>query len=151
MGLFKSDKNLAEQLADRDAQIADLTARIEAAEATVGEKLEAAKAMEAVHSAVVAEFNAKAEANAAAIAAKEAELVAATAEVENLKAKLASPPDAYKHASDGVKTPVAEGGDGEGKSYWAQYYAIESGAERTKFWRAHRKDLENEQQNAVKQ
>lgn len=151
MGLFKSDKNLAEQLADKDAQIADLTARIEAAEVTVGEKLEAIKAMEAAHGAAIAAAKEEAEAAKASATAKDAELVAAKAEVETLKAKLANPPEAYKHASEGVKTPVSEGGDGEGKSFWTQYYAIEDGAERTKFWRAHRKDLENEARNALKQ
>lgn len=119
MGLFKSDKNLADQLADLTAANADLLARVEAAEATVGEKIDAVAALEKAQAEAADQAKAQADAAQADIAAKETALAEASAKIAELEAKLANPPAAYAHATEGSGKPIAEGGEG-GAMSWAE-------------------------------
>jgi chromosome segregation ATPase len=138
MGLFNTDKNLAEQLAELVAANAELTDRVSAAEACAEEKIQAL-------AAAIDERDKDRQAHAASLAEYAEAVTAKDSEIEDLKAKLANPPAAYADATEGVSGAVAEGGDGEQTSYWSRYYAIEDGGERTRFWRKNRENLENEQ------
>ena len=132
MGLFKTDKNLAAILDELKSENAELLERVAQAEACVEEKLRALTDMQVLHSAACEQIEAK------------------DAEIAELKAKLANPPAAYADASEGKADAVAEGGEGSQETYWQKYHKIEDPKERTRFWRANREALENEQRHSAK-
>ena len=139
MGLFKTDKNLAALLDELKSENAELTERVSAAEACVEEKVRALTDLQTLHAQAVA-----------AIDAKETAIAEATATIADLQAKLANPAAAYADATEGKADAVAEGGEGSQETYWQRYHKIEDPKERTRFWRANREALENEQRHTAR-
>ena len=155
--MLKKDAKIAELIEAKDTTIAELTARIEAAEGVVEEKLEIIKGLEASVAEKDAQIEAFETSHAEAIEAKDAEISElsaakdeSAAKIEELEAKLANPPAAYQHATEGKDGAVAEGGEGEEKSYWQKYHSITDLKEQRRFWLAHQKELQDEQRNSAK-
>jgi len=140
MGLFGSSKNLAEQLAEANARVSQLEGEIAQAAKERDEARDLlAQQQQAIEAAAV-----RAEQDAEAVKDAGARAVAAEAEAAELKRKLAVPPDAYADASPGRQALAEGGGEGALVSLWDEYYAIQSPADRTRFWRENRDAMEKE-------
>lgn len=132
MGFGGKDKNLAEQLKESQARTSELEGQLTEAQKQVSDATAKIGDLEGQVAAKQQDLDAaaaKATEAAQALAAAEDRATKAEAKSADLEKKLSSPGDAYSHASEGKKTPVAEGGaeGSESPSTWAEALKAEGG------------------------
>jgi hypothetical protein len=128
-------KTLTQKLIETQGQI---TSNIELIEAKTVEI--------AALEAKITRLTEQAEEREIVIAEQQVEVVEAEELVEAMKASLANPA-AFADAVDGEQEPVADGGSGEEESATSlkeQYNAITDPKERSRFWKAHNKEMNKE-------
>jgi len=134
-------KTLTQKLLETQSQIDVLGASMTAKDAQIDElKAEVARMVE------------HAEEREAIILKQEEEVVEATKAVEAMKASLANPA-AFADAVNGEAEPVADGGSGDDESTGglnAQYAAITDPKARTKFWKEHGAEIQEERKQKSK-
>lgn len=133
MGLFGSEKNLAAQLTEAQARVAELEGQLNDARAACEDATKARQEIESAGAKLAEELSAaKSAAQAAAAAQEAAEIRATLAEAaeKELAAKLANPGEAYQDASKGREKALAEGSAdaGDSISTWEQALAACGGS-----------------------